>query len=163
MTFCGMDCCKDCGRLNECGGCEKCNGHPFGESCIAERYSNFHALKVELVEEINSLDIDGLLINDLYLLNGSYVNLEYPLFNGSKVKLLNDKDVYLGNQVEISDSERCFGVVANENFILVCEYGCNGVNPELVIYSGNISNLPIRIVSTSLVYFEIYSPCCCCL
>ena len=32
------------------------------------------------------------------------------------------------------DSERCFGVVADETFILVCEYGCNGADPEIVLY-----------------------------
>lgn len=47
---------------------------------------------------------------------------------------MNDKDIYLGNQIERQDSERCYGVVADENFILVCEYGCNGVNPEIVLY-----------------------------
>ena len=37
MTYCGIDCCKTCSNFSECGGCEKCNGHPFGGSCIAER------------------------------------------------------------------------------------------------------------------------------
>ena len=66
--------------------------------------------------------------------NGAYVNLEYPLSNGTTVKFLNDKDVYLGNQIERTNSERCYGVVANEDFILVCEYGCNGADPEIVMY-----------------------------
>ena len=26
MTYCGMDCCKDCSKAAQCGGCEKCNG-----------------------------------------------------------------------------------------------------------------------------------------
>ena len=26
-TYCGYDCCKECTRLLECGGCEKCHGH----------------------------------------------------------------------------------------------------------------------------------------
>ena len=73
-------------------------------------------------------------MNDLNLLTGSYVNLEYPLSNGTIVKFLNDKDIYLGNQIERIDSERCYGVVADETFILVCEYGCNGANPGIVLY-----------------------------
>ena len=34
MNYCGSDCCKDCGRVVECGDCEKCGGHPFGGSCV---------------------------------------------------------------------------------------------------------------------------------
>ena len=30
--------------------------------------------------------------------------------------------------------ERCFGVLANMDFILVCTYDENGENPELVLY-----------------------------
>ena len=117
-----------------CGGCEKCAGHPFGGSCIAERNRDFSELKQQLTEEINALGIDGLIVDDLNLLTGAYVNLAYPLSNGTTVKFLNDKDIYLGNQMERQDSERCYGVVADETFILVCEYGCNGANPEIVLY-----------------------------
>ncbi|HHT94928.1 MAG TPA: DUF3795 domain-containing protein [Clostridia bacterium] len=134
MTFCGDDCCRECSKLSECGGCEKCNGHPFGGSCIAERNSNFQELKSRLIVEINHLKIDGLIVKDLFLLNGGYVNLEYPLTNGTTVKFLNKNDVYLGNQIEKEKSERCYGVVANENFILICEYGCNGSEPEIILY-----------------------------
>ena len=73
-------------------------------------------------------------MDDLNLLTGAYVNLEYPLSNGTTVKFLSDKDIYLGNQIERQDSERCYGVVANEDFILICEYGCNGSDPEIVLY-----------------------------
>ena len=134
MTYCGIDCCENCVRFSECGGCEKCAGHPFGGSCIAERNRDFSALKQQLIEEINALRIDGLTVYDLNLLSGEYVNLGYPLFNGTTVRFLNDKDIYLGNQIERQDSERCYGVVADEMFILVCEYGCNGVDPEIVLY-----------------------------
>ncbi len=134
MTYCGNNCCDYCSRLSECGGCEKCAGHPFGGNCIAERNRNFPELKYQLIEEINALCIDGLIVTDLNLLTGEYVNLEYPLSNGTTVRFLNSKDIYLGNQVERHDSERCYGVAADERFILVCEYGCNGANPEIVIY-----------------------------
>lgn len=134
MTYCGIDCCEKCSRIAECGGCEKSGGHPFGGSCIAERNKDFAELKNRLIDEINALCVQGLEVNDLFLLNGAYVNLEYPLMNGTAVKFLNDKDVYLGNQIERANSERCYGVVANESFILVCEYGCNGADPEIVLY-----------------------------
>lgn len=133
-TYCGNDCCKECARLSECGGCEKCHGHPFGGSCVAERSKDFPGLKSRLIDEINSLGIEGLSVADLNLLSGSYVNLAYPLANGTMVRFLKDKDIYLGNQIEKSDSDRCFGVVANEGFILVCEYGCEGREPEIVLY-----------------------------
>ena len=134
MTYCGIDCCKECSRLAECGGCEKCGGHPFGGSCVAERNKDFSQLKQQLIDEINALGICGLIVENLNLLTGAFVNLEYPLSNGTTVKFLNDKDIYLGNQIEIPNSERCYGVVANEDFILVCEYACNGANPKLILY-----------------------------
>ena len=35
-SICGMDCCKECSRKEECGGCQKVKGHPFGKgTCIA--------------------------------------------------------------------------------------------------------------------------------
>lgn len=133
MNHCGTDCCKECSRLPECGGCENCGGHPFGGSCIAERCRDFPALKEKLIAEINALGIPGLSVNDLFLLTGAYVNLAYPLANGETVRFLNDKDIYLGNQAEKEDG-RCYGVVANEAFLLVGEYGCNGTDPKIVIY-----------------------------
>ena len=133
-TYCGVDCCSECPRLQDCGGCEKCQGRPFGGSCVVRRNGDFLALKKQLIEEINGLGIEGLSVSDLNLLNGSYVNLEYPLMNGSSVRFLKDEDIYFGNQVERVGVERCYGVVANEAFILVCEYGCNGSDPEIVLY-----------------------------
>jgi hypothetical protein len=91
-------------------------------------------LKRRLIDEINAFGIDGLAVADLNLLTGSYVNLSYPLANGSSVRFLKDNDIYLGNQIEQADSDRCYGVVANEDFILICEYGCNGSDPEIVSY-----------------------------
>ena len=134
MTYCGLDCCKDCEMLEKCGGCEKCGGHPFGGSCIAERNKDFLKLKDALIGEINGLGVEGLKVGDLNLLYGGYVNLEYTLENGQKVKFLNENDVYLGNQIERDGFERCYGVVASERVILVCEYGCGGADPEIVIF-----------------------------
>ena len=134
MTYCGSNCCENCADLSKCGGCESCAGHPFGGSCVAERNRNFPELKQQLIEEINALAIGGLVLDDLNLLTGAYVNLEYPLSNGTTVRFLNDTDIYLGNQIERPDSERCYGVVADETFILVCEYGCNGADPEIVLF-----------------------------
>ncbi len=140
MTFCGSDCCRDCPRLSECGGCEKCGGHPFGGDCVAAKLVLEHGPeaylreKAELIESINSLGIPDLQVNDLYLLNGAYVNLVYPLPNGSSVRFLKDNNVYFGNQIEIPGQDRCYGVIADPSFILIAEYGCNGADPELILF-----------------------------
>ena len=63
------------------------------------------------------------------------MNLEYTLPNGNKVKFLDDADMYLGSQLECEFGPgRCFGLVANMNFLLVCTYEENGENPELILY-----------------------------
>ena len=98
-TFCGVDCCKACDRLLDCGGCEKCQGHPFGGSCVAERNKDFPILKRKLIDEINDFGIKGLAVADLNLLTGSYVNLQYPLANGSTVHFFFFFYIYFGNQV----------------------------------------------------------------
>ena len=51
------------------------------------------------------------------------------------VKFLDDNTTYLGNQLESEfGGERCFGVLANMEFILICTYGEEGADPELVLY-----------------------------
>ena len=96
----------------------------------------FEEFKKQLMNEINGLHIDGLpKVEKLNALVGKYVNLEYTLSNGTKVKFLDDEKTYLGNQLESEfGGERCFGVVANMDFLLVCTYEKDGINPELVMY-----------------------------
>ncbi|MFR2986023.1 MAG: DNA-binding protein, partial [Clostridium sp.] len=63
------------------------------------------------------------------------VNLGYPLPNGKTVKFLNDEITYLGNQLESEfGGDRCFGVLANMDFIMISTYGPEGETPELVLY-----------------------------
>ncbi|MBR0127712.1 MAG: helix-turn-helix domain-containing protein [Firmicutes bacterium] len=96
----------------------------------------FEEFKQKLIGEINDLHIDGMpKIEKLNALVGKYVNLEYRLPNGTKVKFLNDQTTYLGNQLESEfGGDRCFGVLANMDFILICTYEEGGANPELVLY-----------------------------
>ena len=58
--------------------------------------------------------------------------------NGEHVKFLNDNEIYLRNQVEClfndDETKSCFGILVNMSFLLVCEYGENGSNPEINIY-----------------------------
>ena len=74
-------------------------------------------------------------VESLNALVGSYVNLAYPLPSGAHVKFLNDGITYLGNQLESEfGGDRCFGVLACMDFILICTYGEGGADPELVLY-----------------------------
>ena len=144
--ICGAEC-TGCTFLErkKCKGCLKTNGCPFGKKCFIANYikvggeDNYKDLKNELIREINSLNIEGLSkIEELYPLNGTFVNMEYTLPNNKKVKLLDDKEIYLGNQVECEfndeDVKKCFGIICNLNFILICEYEEGGINPEIIIY-----------------------------
>lgn len=96
----------------------------------------FEAFKNQLIEEINDLHIDGMpKVDKLNALVGSYVNLAYPLPSGKEVKFLNDETTYLGNQLESEfGGERCFGILAGTDFILISTYEAEGKNPELVLY-----------------------------
>ena len=96
----------------------------------------FEEFKRQLINEINDLHIDGLpMVDKLNALVGKYVNLEYTLPNGQKVKFLDDQKTYLGNQLESEfGGDRCFGILASMDFILVCTYEKDGENPELLIY-----------------------------
>ena len=86
--------------------------------------------------EINDLHIEGMpKLEKLNALVGSYVNLAYRLPNRNTVKFLDDNATYLGNQLECEfGGNRCFGILANMDFILICTYEENGNNPELLIY-----------------------------
>ena len=145
-AICGANC-EECELLknNKCKGCNNTNACPFGKKCWIAKYievgekDSFELLKKEIIEELNSLKIEGMpIIEDLYPLHGEFVNMEYPLPNGEQVKLLNDNEAYLGNQLECifndNDNKLCFGVLANMSFLLVCQYEENGINPEIIIY-----------------------------
>lgn len=99
----------------------------------AEKFEEF---KRQLINEFNELHIEGMpKVEKLNALVGGYINLEYRLPNGQTVKFLDDNATYLGNQLECnSGDDRCFGIAANMDFLLVCTYEENGENPELVIY-----------------------------
>jgi len=97
---------------------------------------SFEQFKKQLIAEFNALHIEGMpQVRELNALVGGYVNLDYPLPNGRTVRLLDAGATYLGNQLESEfGGDRCFGLVANMDFLLVCTYEANGENPELVLY-----------------------------
>lgn len=142
---CGADC-ASCGygKTTGCAGCEATGGCPAGKPCFIANYIEtggkdaYEEFVKTLLSEINALGIPGLPeIKELFPLNGAYVNLEYP-FGGRKVKLLEDEAIYLGAQAECifsrGEADRCFGIVADMSMILVCEYGENGSNAEVILY-----------------------------
>ncbi|MBR3095438.1 MAG: helix-turn-helix domain-containing protein [Clostridia bacterium] len=96
----------------------------------------FEAFKQQLIREINDLHIEGMpRVESLNALVGRFVNLAYPLPSGESVQFLNNGTTYLGTQLEPEfGGERCFGVLANMDFILICTYEAEGKNPELVLY-----------------------------
>lgn len=145
-TKCGLDC-SECGS-KECGGCTETNGRPFGGSCMLALCCDekgcencgraFEApcrLKEELIAEFNALGIEDMEeITDLYALNGAFVNLAYTLPGGQEIRFWDDGRVYLGNQVHKKGSDRCYGLTADESYLLVCEYGEGGSDAEIVVY-----------------------------
>ena len=130
-TYCGADC-ESCPSKENCKGCLKTCGSPFGGRCVAAEYIKlggleaYHKFKQTLLGEINALlTAQGIgTIDGLFELVGEYVNLEYP----------NDKNIYLGAQIEVADLGICCGVVADTGFILICRYSVNGSEPELIVY-----------------------------
>ncbi len=140
-SICRADC-EECFMKDKCNGCMETNGCPFGKQCFIAEYIKiggeemFEEFKNKIIEEFNELKIQGMpKVEDLNKLAGSFVNLEYTLPSGESIKFLDDNSTYLGNQLECEfGSDRCFGVVAGTDFLLVCTYGENGSNPELVMY-----------------------------
>lgn len=145
-SICGADCAQ-CPSRSGCGGCGETQGHPFGRACILAaccrdreqdhcgQCGGICSLKAPLIAEFNDLRIPGMpQVVDLNALPGAYINLAYPLPNGQTVKLLEDGKIYLGSQLEQAQGNRCYGLAADENILLVCSYGEGGSDPEIIVY-----------------------------
>ena len=105
-----------------------------------------HPMKKVFIEEVNALGISGLHVDNLYVLQGSFINQPY-LINGNEVKLMDDNAMYWGNQVPAphsktsanplgeveEEAERCYGIACCEDYIIVSEYDKDGANAELVM------------------------------
>ena len=145
-AICGLDCDK-CENKHNCSGCMEINKNPEQYACIVARCSKNKGcgrcddctercrLKEELIAEFNALGIEDMPeVTGLNEMIGSYINLEYTLPNGQAIRLLEEDKVYLGNQMEKAGSSRCYGLAADEQMLLVCEYGENGTEAEIVVY-----------------------------
>ena len=139
MSICGIDCGK-CELSNTCAGCRETNGQPFGAECMVavccqKGKEALSDLKEKLIAEFRALNIEDMEeVTALHALKGSLVNIEYTLPNGQPVKLWDDNRIYLGNQIHKKGSERCYGIAADEKYLMVSEYGCHGCDPEIVVF-----------------------------
>ena len=146
-SLCGLDC-DACSAKGSCSGCTETGGRPFGGSCVlgvccADKGCEscgiaFEApcrLKAQLIDEFNALGIEDMeTVTDLNALNGAYINLQYTLPGGQAIRFWDDHRIYLGNQLCKRGSDRCYGLAADENWLLVCEYGEGGSDAEIVVY-----------------------------
>lgn len=141
QTICGMDCCCEC-QLHgaACAGCQETSGHPCGGSCVAAELFQrggapaFLQARQQLINECNALGLPGLQVSDMHLMMGQLVDLTYPLPNGTSANLLRPNRVYFVNQLPSPDSGRCYGIAADETMLLVCTYGAEGREPELLLF-----------------------------
>lgn len=90
-----------------------------------------HPMKKIFIDEVNALGIPGLQVDNLFVLQGSFINQAYCI-DGNEVKLLDDNASYWGTQIQKTDG-RCYGVACSEQYILVSEYGPDGSDAELVL------------------------------
>ena len=142
-SICGVNC-DECGIKDKCKGCVETNGHPWGGDCVLAEFcydSNGHtkekiiAYKKDLIKEINDLRLNFIgEVKEPYPLNGMFVNLEYKLPNNEKIKLLKDNNIYLGTQLSKNDNSGYYGIVADNNYILISEYDKDYQNAEIIIY-----------------------------
>ena len=91
-------------------------------------------LKQKFIDEVNALNIPDMpVIDNLFVLQGSFINLEYKL-NGNTFSILDKDKSYWGTQVEKQNSDgRCYGIACDEKYILVSEYGKDGADAEIVM------------------------------
>ena len=91
-------------------------------------------LKQKFIDEVNALNIPAMpVIDNLFVLQGSFINLEYKM-NGNTFSILDKEKSYWGTQVEKQNSGgRCYGIACDEKYILVSEYGKDGADAEIVV------------------------------
>lgn len=138
-SICGLDCTM-CQLHNSCKGCADTQGQPFGAPCVTavclkDGENALCAFKERLMAAFNELDIPDMEpVTTLNGLKGSYINIAYTLPNKAVVKFWEDDKIYLGNQLSKKDSDRCYGIVAGEHYLMVAEYSGYGAEAEVVVF-----------------------------
>ena len=91
-------------------------------------------MKEQLIKEFNKLGIPDMEeVTELHEGKGDFVNLDFPLPCGLTVNLWYNEKTYYINQLEKKGSSRCYGLTADKKYLLVCEYGEDGSDPEIVV------------------------------
>lgn len=138
-SICGIDCGK-CELRGTCNGCAKTKGRPFGGECVVamcfkEGEDVLCSFRKDLITAFNTLNIQDMEeVTELNALKGSFINIEYALPNGQVVKFWDDNRIYLGNQLRKQDGERCYGLIADENYLMVSEYSGYGDDAKIVVF-----------------------------
>ncbi len=150
-SLCNSDC-NSCPMKETCGGCIKTDGNPFGSGCVialcchkqGQNCQNCKinkgtdllcSLKKRITSEFNLLHIEGMQeVKTLIALKGSYINLEYTCSGNKHIKFFDDNKIYLGNQIQIKKTDRCYGLAADEKYLMVSEYSLEGKDAEIVLF-----------------------------
>lgn len=138
-SICGIDC-PACELGGACAGCAETGGRPFGADCVLaphcrEGETALLEWKERLIAAFNGLHIPDMEeVTDLNPLKGSFINLAYPLPSGQTVRFWDDDKIYLGNQIHKRNSDRCYGIAADDAYLMVSEYGCGGADAEVVVW-----------------------------
>ena len=91
--------------------------------------------KKKLLAAFNALDIPDMEeVTELNALKGSFANIEYSLPNGQIVKFWDDNKIYFGNQLQKKGSDRCYGIMADEEYLMVSEFSGYGKDAEIIVF-----------------------------
>lgn len=138
-SICGIDC-TNCQWSSSCNGCAETKGRPFGAECVValcckQGKTALCEFKQRLIGAFRALHIEDMEeITELHALKGSFVNLAYTLPGGQAVKFWDDNRIYLGNQLQKKGSGRCYGIVADEEYLMVSEYSGNGSDARIIAF-----------------------------
>ena len=138
-SICGINC-MNCELSGACNGCAATEGRPFGAECLVAQCckkgkAELSELKGKLISAFNSLHISDMEeVTELNALKGSFANIEYALPNSQIVKFWDDNRIYLGNQLQKKDSDRCYGIIADEKYLMVSEYSGFGTDAEIIVF-----------------------------
>ena len=92
-------------------------------------------LKDKLMAAFNDLGIPDMpSVTELYALKGSVINIAYTLPSGEIMKFWDDDKIYLGYQLPKQGSDRCYGIVADDQYLMVSEYSSYGSDAEIVVF-----------------------------
>ena len=107
-SICGINC-MNCELSGVCNGCAATEGRPFGAECLVAQCckkgkAELSELKGKLISAFNSLHISDM------------------------------EEVTELNQLYKKDSDRCYGIIADEKYLMVSEYSGFGADAEIIVF-----------------------------